>query len=379
MWYGLPDDLATLVTDFCVTDSIQSQLQRRQFKYAWIHKDDGRTGKDFKSLEWWSKLDHLQYTLKICQGIDFNPPEAHYGIGFCYTTPNTAVPRRILQQEGRIRRYADNPIREHPTVFFAVGERVNVKRLHICGYKQLESFAKEQESFMGAVAKHHSRSPDYFSWFFEPSPVWRKLYLMVMNERETFLMYPKASYEWWLRHDNWTVSELTSKPKPMLRWKTQTFMERAEILYEDIGLLDELEYHYLRKRRNRTKMQVLQVSKYHFHKTFDLADADIPVMWKLFTEHQAWVHNTQMERFSDCENVIQRRWGKLLQTQRNTEWLDMAAARLVIIQKLTRRLGLPELWNANGKTINPEAFGKAEKWVELNQKQIRRRLVQNEL
>ena len=161
MWYGLPDDLATLVTDFCVTDSIQSQLQRRQFKYAWIHKDDGRTGKDFKSVDWWSKLDHLQYTLKICQGIDFNPPEAHYGIGFCYTTPNTAVPRRVLQQEGRIRKYADNPIREHPTVFFAVGDRVNVKRLSICGYKRLDAFAKEQECFMAAVAKHHSRSPDY--------------------------------------------------------------------------------------------------------------------------------------------------------------------------------------------------------------------------
>ena len=54
-------------------------------------------------------------------------------------------------------------------------------------------------------------------------------------------------------------------------------------------------------------------------------------------EHPAWVHNTQTERFSDCDKVIQRRWGKLLQTQRNTEWLDMAAARLVIIKKLTRK------------------------------------------
>ena len=60
-----------------------------------------------------------------------------------------------------------------------------------------------------------------------------------------------------------------------------------------------------------------------------------------------------------------------MQTQRNTEWLDMAAARLVIIQKLTRKLGLPELWDANGKTIHPVAFSRAEKWVEENQKQIR--------
>lgn len=194
---------------------------------------------------------------------------------------------------------------------------------------------------------------------------------MVMNERETFLMYPKASYEWWLRHDNWTVSELTSKPKPMLRWKTQTFMERADIRYDEIGLLDELEFHYLRKRRNRTKMQALQVAKHHFLKTFDLTSADTSMLWELFTGHPAWVHNTQTERFSDCGKVIQRRWGKLLQTQRNTEWLDMAAARLVIIKKLTRKLGLTELWNANGKTIGQAEFYKAEKWVEANRKQVR--------
>ena len=224
---------------------------------------------------------------------------------------------------------------------------------------------------MSAVAKHHSRSPDYFSWFFAPAPVWKKLYLMVMNERETFLMYPNASYEWWLRHDNWTVSELASKPKPMLRWKTQSFMERADIRYDEIGLLDELEFHYLRKRRNRTKMQALQVAKHHFLKTFELTSADTSMLWGLFMEHPTWVHNTRTERFSDCDKVIQRRWGKLLQTQRNTEWLDMAGARLVIIQKLTRKLGLPELWNANDKTISPASMGKAEKWVEENQKQIR--------
>jgi len=97
----------------------------------------------------------------------------------------------------------------------------------------------------------------------------------------------------------------------------------------------------------------------------------------LFTEHPAWVHNTQTERFSDCGKVIQRRWGKLLQTQRNTEWLDMAGARLVIIKKLTRKLGLPELWNANGKTISPASMGKAEKWIVENQSRSASRLGAN--
>ena len=195
---------------------------------------------------------------------------------------------------------------------------------------------------------------------------------MVMNERETFLMYPKASYEWWLRHDNWTVSEIASKPKPMLRWKTQNFVERPDIQYNEIALVEEVEYYYLDKRRNRTKMQGLQVKKHVFQKTFVCNGTPRDeTLWKLFTEHGAWVHNTQTERFSDCDKVIQRRWGKLLQTQRNTEWLDMAAARLVIIKKLTRKLGLTELWNANGKTIGQAEFYKAEKWVEANRKQVR--------
>ena len=51
----------------------------------WIHKGDGRDGSAFKSLDWWSKIDHLQYTLKICAGVDFNPKVPHYGVGFAYT------------------------------------------------------------------------------------------------------------------------------------------------------------------------------------------------------------------------------------------------------------------------------------------------------
>ena len=166
-------------------------LKNQLLKYAWIKKGDGRTGKDFKSLDWWSKIDHLQYTLKICQGIDFNPAIPHYGVGFCYTTPNTAVPRRVLQQTGRIRKFAKNQLREHPTVYFAVGERVTVKHLPVFGFKYIEKYANEQEFFMQAVVQHHSVNiKKYFDWLYEPEPVWRQLYLMVMNERETFLRYP---------------------------------------------------------------------------------------------------------------------------------------------------------------------------------------------
>ena len=144
MWAGLCDDLAVLVTDFCCKGD--NTLQRRQFKYEWIHKGDGRDGSAFKSLDWWSKIDHLQYTLKICAGIDFNPKIPHYGVGFCYSTPNTAVPRRVLQQTGRIRKYAPNSLYEHPTIFFAIGDRVTVKHLPVVGFDSIKDYANKQSS-----------------------------------------------------------------------------------------------------------------------------------------------------------------------------------------------------------------------------------------
>ena len=98
----------------------------------------------FKNLDWWNDLDHLQYTLKICQGMDFNPPVPHFGCGFVYTTPNTAVPRRVLQQGSRARRFATSEQFQVPTVYFALGERVMVKHLPCCGLKKIEAFAASQ-------------------------------------------------------------------------------------------------------------------------------------------------------------------------------------------------------------------------------------------
>ena len=49
----------------------------------------------------------------------------------------------------------------------------------------------------------------------------------------------------------------------------------------------------------------------------------------------------------------------------------MLGARLVIIQKLTRLLGLTELWSAHGKLIGPNAYTKAERFVQQNWEQVR--------
>jgi hypothetical protein len=360
IWSGLYDTLATLVTDFCFETGYT-------LKYKWIHKGDNTTYKAFECLDWWGNLDHLQYTLKVCQGIDFNPQLPHYGMGFCYTTPNTAVPRRVLQQNGRIRALANNPLRKRPTVFFALGERVTVKHLRICGLEKLNDFAKKQKRFMEAVVKYHCVKFDkYWEWHFEPEPVWRKLYLMVMNERETYLRYPRRSFEYWLKHDNWNISAMQTKPKRMLEWNDCPIRDLVETAYEDIPLLGDLEFEWLRKRRNLTVSQELQIKKHKFLQTFKNED-----LWHLYCTHPKWVANTLIERFGDLEDVVARRFGKLVCTQKNTEWVDMTAARLVIIKKLTAKLGLAELWNSNGKTISPGVFDRATKFIEANKENIR--------
>ena len=371
MHFGLPDALANLVTDFCCKGDNSSKRLQRRFKYAWIFKSDGRTNKDFKNVDWWADIDHLQYTLKICQGVDFNPPEAHYGIGFCYTSPNTAVPRRILQQEGRNRKYAPNPIREHPTMFFAINTTVTVKHLPVCGLTQIEKYADDQEFFMKTVVQHHSvNKQNYLSWFFKPEPVWRKLYIMVMNERETFLRYPLESYKWWLRHDGWSISNMIGRPKPMLQWKTQRWTELASVEFDEIPLLEHREFLWLEGRRNRTGEQTMQVKKFKFLQTFDLPDVGIVQLWNVYNDHPGWVYNTLLERFSNFEAVIQRRWGKLIQTQHNTEWMDMIGARLIIVQKIASKLGLADLWNSNGAFIYPQQYANAQQFVQQNVKKI---------
>ena len=105
-----------------------------------------------------------------------------------------------------------------------------VKHLPVVGLREIEDYADKQEYFMQAVATHHSTViKDYFSYLFKPEPLWKQLYLMVMNERETFLRFPKEAFRYWLRHDNWSVSSIQSKPKAMIQWQNCTFRERRAL------------------------------------------------------------------------------------------------------------------------------------------------------
>ena len=364
---GFCNDVATLVTDFACKkgDNVVKMLS-----YAWIKKGDGRTGADFRTLDWWSKIDHLQYTLKICQGVDFNPKIPHFGVGFCYTTPNTAVPRRVLQQAGRIRKYAANEVTDRPTVYFAVGDRVSVGHLKVCGFKAIADHATRQEHFMKAVVQHHGKKVcSYFEYLFEPEDTWRRLYLMVMNERETFLHYPRRSFEWWLKHDDWALSVYPRRPKPLLRWQRSIFKNPVSTAYDKIVDITEQEFKWLERRRNKTAQQSLQVDKFRFKRTFT-ASTQVEQLWAIFNEHKGWIANTLIERFEDFDDVVTKRFGLLWQTQRSSEWLDMTAAKLVIVNKITAKLGLHQLWNSDGAAISPGSYNKAVQFVDKNKEQI---------
>ena len=367
---GFNNDVATLVTDFTCKKGANVV---KMLRYAWIKKGDGRSGADFRTLDWWSKIDHLQYTLKICQGCDFNPKVPHFGVGFCYTTPNTAVPRRVLQQTGRVRKYAPNRMHDRQTVYFAVGERVSVKHLKMCGYEEIAKHAKKQEYFMKTVVEHHSQKIcSVFEYMFKPEPVWRRLYLMVMNERETFLHFPKESFEWWLKHDDWTISEKPRRPKTLLTWQRSIFRKPPETSYDQIVDITEQEFDWIEKRRNKTNEQTLQADKFRFKRTFTTAVVPevLETIWTIFNEHRGWVRNVSIERFETFDEVVAKRFGKLWQTQRCSEWLDTTAAKLVIVKRIAKKLGVQQLWAANGTIISPGAYKKAVSWVEANKEQI---------
>jgi hypothetical protein len=193
-----------------------------------------------------------------------------------------------------------------------------------------------------------------------------------MNERETFLRYPRKSFEWWLRHDHWTVTTMHSRPKPMIQWENCEFREKEGVAYGQIPTLDFMEYRWLADRRQLTADDALAVKKYKFLETFNVEDSSevrTELCWKLYCEHPGWVANTIVERFGDLEDEIRRRFGELWQSQKNSEWMDMSAARLVLITKIVKKLGITQLWNADKVLISPGAFQKAARFVQKNKHQ----------
>ena len=144
--------------------------------------------------------------------------------------------------------------------------------------------------------------------------------------------------------------------------------------YDEITDITEQEFVWLDRRRNKTAQQSLQANKFRFKRTF-LCGSAVPeviaTLWIIFNDHRGWIANTLIERFEEFDDVVTKRVGQLWQTQRSSEWLDMTAARLIIVNKITVKLGLQELWNSNGAIISPGSYNKAVAFVTQNKEQIK--------
>ena len=94
----------------------------------------------------------------------------------------------------------------------------------------------------------------------------------------------------------------------------------------------------------------MQVKKYRFLQTFTEPSQ---ALWTVYSERPAWVGNVLLERFGTLDSIIKRRFGLLVPTQTSNSWLDMTAAKLVIIRKIARKLRVEQLWDANGSALSP--------------------------
>ena len=340
----------------------------RPIKYDWIHRDDGRDLSYFKPanvMREWSQLDLLMYTLKITQGVDYKPKEPHFGCGIVYTTPNTVVPRRVLQQAGRVRQLGKNPFADCPVTFFAFGSRVCRPHLPQCGLGRIRAFADEQEYFLDFVSKHYGHRAA--SVLYEPSPMWREIYLHLANERETFLHYPLASYHWWLRHDGYEII-FDPRLRPKVDWSRIEAKKAVKLPYDEIRHISQFEYEL------HTGPRTPEILKYEFRNfVFRMSPDEEPDMWDFYTNHRGQVRNVTHEKFSDMSALIVKTYeGKSPLSQEPGEWAKMLPCKLHIIGELATALCLPGncFWNNDKAEISIEQWESARTYIKEQETQI---------
>ena len=156
----------------------------------------------------------------------------------------------------------------------------------------------------------------------------------------------------------------------MLRWQSSIFKNPVSTAYDKIADITTPEFEWLDRRRNKTTQQKLQADKFRFKQTFNVNHESVSELWALFNEHKGLIAHTLIERFESFDDVVTKRFGLLWQTQRSSEWLDMTAAKLITIRKLTAKLGLTELWNSNGAIVSPNNYRLAVSFVDKNKEQI---------
>lgn len=360
----LPLDLISTVLSFLP----ESPGVHRYLKHAWIHRDDGRPPAYFKPanlLHEWSSLDLLMYTLKITQGVDYSPKEPHFGCGFVYTTPNTCVPRRVMQQIARVRKLGKNPFADCPVIFFSFGTKICRGHLPQCGLSRITAFADKQEYFLDLVSKHWGAKLG--SVMCEPTPMWREIYLRLANERETFLHFPLAAYHWWIRHDGFEI-HYDRRRTVQVDWTKVRVLSDTVKPYHEIRDINEFEYEA------HAGPKTLEIVKYEFRNLiFDFSSGgNEGEIWDYFLKHRDQTRNVQYERFVSIEEVLDREHGKLTMDPNPGEWAKMLACKMHVIRGLADALKLPgsHFWNNDNRDILAEQWGCALSYVQAQEVQL---------
>ena len=311
----------------------------------------------------WSKLDLLMYTLKITQGVDYKPETPHFGCGFVYSTPNTVVPRRVLQQAGRVRQLGENPFANCPVTFFSFGAKVCRPHLPQCGLGRIRAFADEQEYFLDFVSKHYGGKCAMVRY--EPSPMWREIYLLLANERETFLHYPLASYHWWLRHDGYEIT-FDQRRRPKVNWSLIETKKAVVLKYEDIRHISQFEYE------THTGPRTPEILKYEFRNfAFRMTPEEEPDIWEFYINNRGQVRNVRYEKFADIQELVFQTYdSKSPLSQETGEWAKMLPCKLHIIKELATAFGLDCFWNNDKAEITYAQWERARSYVSANEQTI---------
>ena len=197
----LPFDLCELLDSFIRDDE---EKTKTTLSWEWVHQRDGHSPAHYtndKINARWPKLDHLMFTPKLTQGIDFNPTEPHFEIGFVSSSVNVVLPRRICQQLGRIRHWKTSKGEKTP-IFLAVNEACRVKHLKSYGLQSIRQLMDKEEYLSNALIKINGLTQDAADRIApKVTKPWKELYIRLAAEKQAFIKYPLASVKWWLEHD----------------------------------------------------------------------------------------------------------------------------------------------------------------------------------
>ena len=340
-YLGLPLDVVKLCCSFLST--------KPYLKYSWIHKHDKVPSSELTSSKinnTWPLLDHLQYTSKITSGLDYCM--STFQVGFCYTSVGLLVPRKLLQQIGRIRSWKPNSLAPCPVMYMALNTSYRGPLLNITGLNNLIKYRDSQKNLSSSYyATLMGKQAHMFEAQFCEGmpPEWADAILRLHNERETFAKYPHAALSYVFTEDGWTIDSEWS-PQPFKLGILEDPPQKMK--YPEIPQLSDVEFELL-SNLPHSFLDSLKIKKYCFCKSFNLEGLDssqVELLWSHFTPQLvANIRSTMLE--SPTDNFYDTYLGKYLYSQQRGSILKMKPLQVETMAQLAQRAGFRGALSSN--------------------------------